>query len=555
MYKVALISLHDIGTYGHRCLSSALKKNGFDVSNIFFRSNSVYQEAKPVSNTELQTLCSLIMKINPAIIGINIHSSFGHILAETIIGKIKLITDAPIIMGGVHPTILPEYCMKNSKTDYICVGEGEESMIELCKSLQKNIKTNIPGIISRKYPEFTPRVILKSLDEFPHQDFGDNGMFSINIDGKIIEGDPLLKSDYYFTKASRGCPFHCSFCTVSTLRNITGSKKFCRLRSVDNVIEELSEFISLNKNCKNIRFWDDTFPYNGGWVREFSEKYKQRINLPFDIWLNPDTTNEENIALLKISGLRRATIGIESASEETRTKIFLRTESKTDIINADNILSKHRVEKVYDLILDHPWESQTEFQETFSFAQSIIRPYKLNMHSLILFPCTNLSQRAINENISSEQDILSNVINDPDSNLLKMQWVKEIPTQQSKKRNFWIFLIYSTFNPLIPRNILNNIANSPLLNKHPEVFSLNKGISEWIEEEKIPSFIRSFYKKSRFLQFLFANKPIVKKKLKDLILRIKPISIQIYWLAYIIICIAIKLPVIIVSSKFSYSKA
>ena len=122
MYNVTLITLHDTGTYGHRCVSSVLKENNFSVSNIFFLCNRSYQDAEPVSNKELRSLCDLVNSLNPDLIGINVHSSFGHGLAEIIISKLKSISDVPVIMGGIHPSVLPEYCLKHTKTDCICVG-------------------------------------------------------------------------------------------------------------------------------------------------------------------------------------------------------------------------------------------------------------------------------------------------------------------------------------------------------------------------------------------------------------------------------------------------
>ena len=139
-----------------------------------------------------------------------------------------------------------------------------------------------------------------------------------------------------------------------------------------------------------------------GWKNVIISLKDASKRFPFEIWLNPNTTREVNISKLKQAGLKSAVTGIESASEETRKKVYLRTESTEDTIKADRILSKYGIRKTYDFIIDHPWECQTELHDTFEFALNMKKPFELNMHSLVLLPGTELAKRAIRENLSTE---------------------------------------------------------------------------------------------------------------------------------------------------------
>ena len=48
----------------------------------------------------------------------------------------------PIVFGGYHPTILPEYVLSNKEIDFIIRGEGEYPLFELVDCLEKNKKFN-----------------------------------------------------------------------------------------------------------------------------------------------------------------------------------------------------------------------------------------------------------------------------------------------------------------------------------------------------------------------------------------------------------------------------
>ena len=542
MFNVLLISLYDIGTYGHRSISSSLKRNGFLVNNVFFRSNSVYQTATPVSEIELQALSDLAKCLRPNLIGINVHSSFGHPLAKQVVLNIKSKLDVPIVLGGVHPTMLPRYCLEHTKADYVCIGEGEESMVELCQYMQTGEDVDIPGIISRVTSRYSSRMPPQDIDRLPFQDFGDDNKYSILSDGTIIEGDPLLRGSVYYTKASRGCPFHCSYCSVAQLRSLSKSGEFYRLRSVERVIEEIYQFIELNDKCTHLGFGDDTFPYKKTWVKEFSAQYKKKIGIPFSIWLNPDTTKESNIYLLKSAGLRSAVIGIESASDMTRGEVFLRTESRDDILQADRTLSKYEIRRSYDFILDHPWESHTELEDTFDLVTQLKKPFSLNMHSLILLPGTELARRAIQEGLSTEDDIIENIIRDTRSSSRKIRWSRGIPSQESAERSYWLFMIMSAAHSIIPVTLVNALANNKILQKHPEILANKEGIREWLVRNDVPIVLLSVYRKSQRLRQFFNKRPLFRKRTKIAITSIQGYLTALSWLGYVSYRIVTKMP-------------
>jgi radical SAM superfamily enzyme YgiQ (UPF0313 family) len=547
VFSVLLISLHDTGTYGHRCISSSLKRHGFLVSNVFFRSNSVYQDAAAISEVELQALCNLGKHLRPDLIGINIHSSFGHPVAKQVVLNLKSQIRAPIVLGGIHPTVLPQFCLQDTAADYVCVGEGEESVVELCQCVRDDANVEVAGIMSQAAPHLPGRNRNPpaDLDDLPFQDIGDEGKFCVLTDGMIVEGDPLLRQSVYPTKASRGCPFSCSYCTVAELRTLYGPSGFYRLRSPKRVVDEIRQFLELQKECREVQFWDDTFPFKPAWVEEFAAQYIKKIGLPFRIWLNPDTTTEKNIAMLKAAGLQSAVVGIESASDRTRRQVFQRTESRDDILQADRILSKYRVCRMYDFILDHPWENEEELKETFDLVTELKMPFLLNMHSLILLPGTKLARRAIREGLSSEGEIINEIVCDTRSSSRRIQWVRGAPTQEKPERRYWLFMISAAANETLPRVFLRALAGSSVLRKHPEILACGEGIGEWRVETGVPRVLSNIYRRSKWLQRFFLRNPVLKMRTREVLLSLQQRYQALEWLAYVTYRVVTRTPLVV----------
>ena len=49
----------------------------------------------------------------------------------------KIKNKIPVIAGGVFSTFAPEICIKEELVDLVCVGEGENSLVDLCKKIEK----------------------------------------------------------------------------------------------------------------------------------------------------------------------------------------------------------------------------------------------------------------------------------------------------------------------------------------------------------------------------------------------------------------------------------
>ena len=128
--KIALISPYaDIESFGIATLSSCLKKEGHEVKLLFLLKKLL----KKYDATHLDKVAQITK--NSDLIAISLMTNFFD-NAVQITRHLKKDTNIPIIWGGIHPTIRPDECLNYA--DMVCIGEGEESLVELAGKIQNN---------------------------------------------------------------------------------------------------------------------------------------------------------------------------------------------------------------------------------------------------------------------------------------------------------------------------------------------------------------------------------------------------------------------------------
>lgn len=203
----------------------------------------------------------------------------------------------PVIMGGYHPTVLPDEALEHA--DSVCIGEAETLWAGI-------VADAMAGRLKERYRAGA----FPCLEELP-------------LPRRDLVRIPRTKRfehiNVYFVQTTRGCPHRCSFCAVT---NVLGGK--LRHRPVAEVEAELESLgiRRLEKGRKRDTFHDIVFFTDDNIVghRSYSRELLRMV-ATFNLkWVGQASTNvadnEEILALLRDSGCMGLAVGFETLSQK-----------------------------------------------------------------------------------------------------------------------------------------------------------------------------------------------------------------------------------------------
>ncbi|MEW6665565.1 MAG: radical SAM protein [Thermodesulfobacteriota bacterium] len=241
--------------------------------------------------------------------------------------RVKRIAGVPAVFGGPHATFFPEIIHEDS-VDAVCVGEGEQALLELARGLEqgsdlnqiKNLWLKSDGTIHRN----PVRALVQDLDGLP---FPDRGL--------IYRSDPYLRnSKIKRFLSSRGCPFQCTYCFNRAYKRIYKGERILRWRSVENLVQEIAA-VKREYPLDLVRFVDDIFilpPLD--WLEEFSSTYTREIGLPFVCNLQAKLVTRDKVRLLREAGCISVYMAIEAGNDRLRNDLLERRMTRGEIAEA-----------------------------------------------------------------------------------------------------------------------------------------------------------------------------------------------------------------------------
>jgi anaerobic magnesium-protoporphyrin IX monomethyl ester cyclase len=331
----------DFGRTGLAYLAGYLRQyDGYDIEII---------DAK-LERLNFQQVKDRVSKFNPSIIGL---TAFTNEIKPAAYQAALIKQSFPqiiSIIGGVHVTALPEQTMLEFPSfDIGVIGEGEQTLFELCEAIQKGrILSEIPGIVFRS--DFSIQ-LNSSRERIADQD-------SIPMPA----WDLLPKADTYFVQSMRGCPYNCIFC-------MNPNGKIARKRSVENVLEELKWILSEFKP-KRISFGDELFSVDMDRTHVLLDemiKHKIGERVFWDVQTHVNYVNEALFVKFKAAKVDRVELGIETGDEETLRKMGKGTKIE-QIIAACDAGKKAGVNIGTFLLLGQPNETVESINKTIDIA-------------------------------------------------------------------------------------------------------------------------------------------------------------------------------------------
>jgi radical SAM superfamily enzyme YgiQ (UPF0313 family) len=266
------------------------------------------------------------------------------------------------VWGGAHTSTLPELSLKHKDVDILVVGEGEYTMTELVRTLEKGGKLdNVNGIWFKKKGKLikTPRrELIKDLDSLPLPawDLVDIKKYIFNFFGR--------KAASIIT--SRGCPYRCVYCHN---RIIFG--RSWRGRSVEKIFEEIDLIKKLAPEVNALSIWDDLFTSNYKRVMDFcDELIRRKENIVWTCLVRANQVTEPLLKKMKQSGCINIYMGIESGSP--RMLGVLKKDYKIEQIkNAMKIAKKFKMNTAVSFIMGSPSEKREDIDMSIKLAKEI----------------------------------------------------------------------------------------------------------------------------------------------------------------------------------------
>ncbi|OGQ67277.1 MAG: hypothetical protein A3F88_03795 [Deltaproteobacteria bacterium RIFCSPLOWO2_12_FULL_42_16] len=464
--KTTLLALYDPDAIGIRTLASFVKEHeGIQVNQVFFK--NLFPSKFPYTQNEIDTLVNLIKDLDTELLGISLRSS-SYKTAKAIINFVRNeIKDIKILIGGTHAILSPEECIELA--DMVCLGEGEYPFLDLIRNYSDELKsiTKISGLWVKQNGQIYKNQINELIDinQIPAIDYSNDNKWHIEND-TVKAGEPLIGNSVGEIFSSRGCPYHCTYCTNNVLRSIMHEGKFVRLKGVDNVIKDIHNLKGYFKNLKKIVFADEVFAFNKNWTIEFCNKYEKHVNMPFAAMFYPNVVREDTIKMLKDAGLSHARIGIQAGSEYVRKNLYKRNETNEKIIELASLFHKMGIRITFDGIVNNPYETEKDLEESLRFYLEIPKPFELNLHSLVYFPKTELTEKALKDGIIKQEHIEGEADEALRLNHVLLKDKKMIYGYQNNL--FWNSLFSLTSKPFIPSWIINFLSKSRFLKKRPE---------------------------------------------------------------------------------------
>jgi len=370
-------------------LTACLRRNGFEVGlfdTTFYRTSEKTLDEIRVENLQvrkfnledfgvcfkpgnyLEDFRRKVAEFQPDLIGVTVVEDTWP-QAKRLIEAVRDYP-APVIVGGVFPTLAPDIPMRSPDVDMICVGEGEYAIIELATRLWRG---QDHSTVSNLWVKKGGQVIKNPLnppipmDEVPFGDFDlfEKERFYRPMQGKIVRMGPI--------ETDRGCPYKCRFCEapslVSLYRNGTGQYYF-RRRSWPKVREEILEY-SGKYQVEYIYFNSETFLAMGEEeFDQFFEMYRE-IKLPFWMQTRIETLNERRIRGLEEVNCNRISIGLEHGNEEFRSKIVGKGFSNGRIIEVFKLFNESSIPVTVNNIVGFPGETRELIFDTIELNRQL----------------------------------------------------------------------------------------------------------------------------------------------------------------------------------------
>ncbi len=384
-------------------LIACLKDKGIDVrlfDTTFYKTTEKSSDeeraemlqVKPVDMSEyginykttnmLDDFRDLVIEYRPQLIGFSVVEP-TYTIAESLLNSIEDIKcESKVVFGGIYSIFAYNKIIKHPLVDMVCYGEGEETIVNICRNISDKVSLNkLENLVVKEDGQIfvNRKSSLTDLNKLPNLDFSlyEKERFYKPVGGRVLKMAPV--------EFSRGCPYTCTYCADPALTaNFKESGRWFRQKDNKRIIDEIECYLK-EYSIEYFYFISESFLSMGEKkLNEFVELYKS-IKVPF--WFNTriETISHDKLEKLESINCDRISIGLESGNEFIRKKILKRNYTNDYFLEKFKILSEHNISVSVNNIIGFPDETREQIFDTIdlsreinaeSFGAYIFQPYQ-----------------------------------------------------------------------------------------------------------------------------------------------------------------------------------
>ena len=286
----------------------------------------------------------------------------------------------PLIVGGIHPTMVPAEVMADGAWDHVGVGECEDALVQLVERLERgerpddvqnflSWKGGVRPALAGAAPVAAEHWVHNPVGEFPDLralPIPDYGLFDTQ---RITD----QKHGWFGLLSSRGCPYRCTYCLNhkivdryrDELERPVNRIGFFRFRPPHLLVEEIREVLARYRGIGTFIFDDDLFTQNVEHAVAVCDAYAESgIGVPFVVNSHVKQLDPRVAAALKRAGCRILKLGIESGSPRVRKEILQRFMSNQDVLGTVEAAERCGLHTSGFVMVGLPYETRAERWET-----------------------------------------------------------------------------------------------------------------------------------------------------------------------------------------------
>lgn len=311
----------------------------------------------------------------------------------------------PMVVGGIHPTMVPEAVMADGVWDHVGVGECEDSLLELVGRVESggriddvpNFHSWRDGVRPSVFDE--QRVVRNPVGAFPSLDDLPDPDYELFDTQRILE----KKNGWFGLLTCRGCPYRCTYCLnhriVDRYREERGRSVsdlgFFRFRAPERVVAEMRHVLETFDGIGTFILDDDLFTQNVEHALAFCEAYEASgLDVPYVVNAHVQCLDPRLAEALASSGCQILKLGIESGSPRIRKQVLQRHMTNEDILETVAMAERHDLHTSGFVMVGLPGEEREDRWMTVDLlAQSGIGRFRTSR--FFPFPGTESYEEAL----------------------------------------------------------------------------------------------------------------------------------------------------------------